>query len=505
MSTSRARRTTGPRPRGRAPRLVVEAGLVDEGYLAVAGVDEVGRGCLAGPVTVGVVVVDPAAGMPPRGLRDSKLLTAEQRRRLVPRIERWVLACSVASATAAEIDTYGIIAALRLAAHRALAELPAVPDCVLLDGNHDYLTPRPAQVPTDQLALEVEVAPVRPTPVPVPLERHPVVRTRIKADLTCASVAAASVLAKASRDAFMVGLAGEHPDYGWEVNKGYATPYHRAALRRHRPLAVPPGQLAAGAGRPRRPAGLDELAELADGADLEELAALADAVDAARPRRDGVGCAGGPDGRARWGRAAGRGGAAVSAEDLERYETDMELQLYREYRDVVGLFSYVVETERRFYLTNKVDLQVRTADGEVYFEVTMSDAWVWDMYRPGAVRQERQGAHVQGRERRGARRSPTCRCRRTDARGVPQTRDARGASSTAAVLRVGPARGRRDEGAHRRWCACGPRTGSGGTARTWRPGTWSSRGSSCSTATGAASSVRSTSSRATATSWWSAR
>ena len=71
----------------------------------------------------------------------------------------------------------------------------------------------------------------------------------------------------------------------------------------------------------------------------------------------------------------------MSAEDLERYETDMELQLYREYRDVVGLFSYVVETERRFYLTNKVDMQVRTADGEVYFEVTMSDAWVWDMYR----------------------------------------------------------------------------------------------------------------------------
>ena len=72
----------------------------------------------------------------------------------------------------------------------------------------------------------------------------------------------------------------------------------------------------------------------------------------------------------------------MSAEDLERYETEMELQLYREYRDVVGLFGYVVETERRFYLTNHVDLQVRTADGETYFEVTMSDAWVWDMYRP---------------------------------------------------------------------------------------------------------------------------
>ena len=72
----------------------------------------------------------------------------------------------------------------------------------------------------------------------------------------------------------------------------------------------------------------------------------------------------------------------MSAEDLEKYETEMELQLYREYRDVVGLFSYVVETERRFYLTNQVDLKVHSADGEVYFEVTMADAWVWDMYRP---------------------------------------------------------------------------------------------------------------------------
>ncbi len=73
----------------------------------------------------------------------------------------------------------------------------------------------------------------------------------------------------------------------------------------------------------------------------------------------------------------------MSAEDLEKYETEMELQLYREYRDVVGLFSHVVETERRFYLTNQVDLKVRTTDtGEVFFEVTMQDAWVWDMYRP---------------------------------------------------------------------------------------------------------------------------
>ena len=72
----------------------------------------------------------------------------------------------------------------------------------------------------------------------------------------------------------------------------------------------------------------------------------------------------------------------MSSEDLENYETEMELQLYREYRDVVGLFTYVVETERRFYLANQVDLKVRSADGEVYFEVTMTDAWVWDVYRP---------------------------------------------------------------------------------------------------------------------------
>jgi hypothetical protein len=72
----------------------------------------------------------------------------------------------------------------------------------------------------------------------------------------------------------------------------------------------------------------------------------------------------------------------MSVEDLERYEAEMELSLYREYRDVVHLFSYVVETERRFYLANTLDLKVHQDGGETYFEVTMSDAWVWDMYRP---------------------------------------------------------------------------------------------------------------------------
>ncbi|MBA2419198.1 MAG: DUF2469 domain-containing protein [Nocardioidaceae bacterium] len=72
----------------------------------------------------------------------------------------------------------------------------------------------------------------------------------------------------------------------------------------------------------------------------------------------------------------------MSSEDLERYEADMELQLYREYRDVALIFKYVVETDRRFYLCNAVDVKVRSETGDAYFEVTMNDAWVWDIYRP---------------------------------------------------------------------------------------------------------------------------
>jgi hypothetical protein len=72
----------------------------------------------------------------------------------------------------------------------------------------------------------------------------------------------------------------------------------------------------------------------------------------------------------------------LSAEDLERYETELELQLYREYRDVARMFAYVVETERRFYLANQVDVTPHEVDGDVWFELRLQDAWVWDMYRP---------------------------------------------------------------------------------------------------------------------------
>ena len=76
----------------------------------------------------------------------------------------------------------------------------------------------------------------------------------------------------------------------------------------------------------------------------------------------------------------------MSAEDLERYEAELELELYREYRDVLAMFSYVVETERRFYLANEVDVQPRNEGAHPFFEVALKDAWVWDIYRPGPAR-----------------------------------------------------------------------------------------------------------------------
>ena len=72
----------------------------------------------------------------------------------------------------------------------------------------------------------------------------------------------------------------------------------------------------------------------------------------------------------------------MGEEDLERFETDVELQIYKEYRDVLPLFRYVIETERRFYLANGVEVHTRQADGSLYFELELDDAWVWDMYRP---------------------------------------------------------------------------------------------------------------------------
>ncbi len=198
-----------------APSLRIERRMLRGGLASLACSDEVGRGALCGPVTVGMVLVTETTRSAPTGVRDSKLLTPEARRRLVPKIQRWAPSYAVGHASPAEIDEFGIIAALRLAGHRALAQLAGEPDTVLLDGNHDYLT-TPDQGPL--------FGP------PAVLDRIPPVVTMIKADLRCAAVAAASILAKTARDDIMTGLASQHPEYGWADNKGYAAPEHIAAL-----------------------------------------------------------------------------------------------------------------------------------------------------------------------------------------------------------------------------------------------------------------------------------
>jgi len=211
------------RPPSGKPSLRVERALQRQGHRLLCGMDEVGRGALAGPVSVGVVVIDETCRSAPVGVKDSKLLTAAARERMVAPIRRWARAWAVGHASPAEIDAIGIMAALRLAGTRALAQLDVVPDLVILDGNHDWLTD-PAKV--GLLAFLEEGADVAGTAVPP-------VTTLIKADLTCSSVAAASVLAKVERDAMMVALAAEVGTYSWELNKGYSAPEHLSALAVH--------------------------------------------------------------------------------------------------------------------------------------------------------------------------------------------------------------------------------------------------------------------------------
>ncbi len=211
-----------PRPAGSAPSLRIERRLLREGRQAVACSDEVGRGALSGPVTVAMVVVTEQTRTAPQGVRDSKLLSPQARQRLAPLIRRWAPMHGVGHASPEEIDRYGIVPAMRLAGHRALAQLEIVPDTVLLDGNHDYLS-----VPEQEALFGP----------PGVIDVVPPVLTMIKADLRCAAVAAASILAKTERDDLMVALAHEHPEYGWDVNKGYAAPDHIAALTAHGPTA----------------------------------------------------------------------------------------------------------------------------------------------------------------------------------------------------------------------------------------------------------------------------
>jgi len=200
------------RNRRPAPTLARERELLAAGARRVAGVDEVGRGALAGPVAVGIVVVDAVTADPPEGLADSKVLTALRRERLEPVVGRWCVAHAVGWAEPGEIDEVGIVAALGLAGARAVASLAQRPDAVILDGNLDWLTP----------ALG---------------EGGPGVHLMVGGDATCASVSAGSVLAKVARDRLMVDLAARHRDYRWDSNKGYGSAAHRAAIARWGPTA----------------------------------------------------------------------------------------------------------------------------------------------------------------------------------------------------------------------------------------------------------------------------
>ncbi|AKU16400.1 ribonuclease HII [Luteipulveratus mongoliensis] len=202
----------------RRPSLRVERSLQREGHRLLAGMDEVGRGALAGPVSVGVVVIDETTRTVPQGVKDSKLLSQPARERMVPKVRRWAIDYAVGHASAQEIDDVGIMACLRLAGTRALAQLTVVPDLVILDGNHDWLTD-PGRVGLLGLIDE------GPTVPPV--------MTMIKADMRCSSVAAASVLAKVERDQIITDLGEGHPVYGWSGNKGYSAPDHLAALDEH--------------------------------------------------------------------------------------------------------------------------------------------------------------------------------------------------------------------------------------------------------------------------------
>jgi ribonuclease HII len=182
------------------PSHSVERSLRRAGARLVAGVDEVGRGAWAGPVTVCAAIT--GLRRPPVGLTDSKLLTQRQREELEPMLAGWVHSYALGHASPQECDELGMTAALRLAAVRALEALPEQPDAVILDGKHDYLG-----------------GPWR-------------VRTVIKGDQSCVAVAAASVIAKVRRDALMAELGERYPDFAFADNAGYPSPVHRAALER---------------------------------------------------------------------------------------------------------------------------------------------------------------------------------------------------------------------------------------------------------------------------------
>lgn len=191
------------------PDLAIEQSLWITGLTRLAGIDEAGRGAWAGPVSAGVVILPPELSLLDtlHGVRDSKLMTPLQRENWVPFIQQSSLAWGVGFASAGEIDEIGILPATRLAVLRALQTLSISPEHLVTD------------------YLKLPEIPIPQTPL-------------IKGDRRCLSIAAASVLAKTSRDALMRQLGSEFPAYGFARHKGYGTRQHQEAIRKYGLCAI---------------------------------------------------------------------------------------------------------------------------------------------------------------------------------------------------------------------------------------------------------------------------
>lgn len=183
----------------------IEDGFYDQGLGIICGVDEAGRGPLAGPVCAAAVILPKHLEIP--GLTDSKKLSDKRRRELFPEIQRQALAYGIGFASEKEIDEINILQATFLAMERALAQLSIPPELALIDGNREKDFGLP-------------------------------VKTVIKGDSLSANIAAASILAKVSRDDLMLEMAREYPQYGFEVHKGYGTKAHYDALRMYGPCPI---------------------------------------------------------------------------------------------------------------------------------------------------------------------------------------------------------------------------------------------------------------------------
>lgn len=191
--------------RGRAPSLTIERELWAGGDVVVVGVDEVGRGAWAGPLVVGAAIAP--KDRRPYGIRDSKMLTEVERERSFDRIAEWCEGWAIGVVSHDECDALGMSAALRLAAHRALEALGVRPDRVLLDGSVDFVG-------------------------------GGITRTIVKGDATCVSIAAASILAKVSRDRMMRAEAEHFPGFEFQTNKGYPCPRHQMAIAALGPTTI---------------------------------------------------------------------------------------------------------------------------------------------------------------------------------------------------------------------------------------------------------------------------